>query len=414
MYHINRKLSMLLALVMSAFLVLPVCAMELHVDPTSEFCFSAEDFTSQPEDEGIFLTEVPSAHTASVYYGSRLLRAGDALPKDALNQLTLVADCVMPQEVKLGYYTISDQKAGSCKELKLSIMPKKNEPPVAEDSTLETYRNLANSGELKARDPENGNLTFTLAEAPKQGTVVVSEDGSFTYTPEKNKIGKDRFTFTVTDENGCTSAPATVSVTIKKPSDKELYTDMTQDPDAFEAMWLKDQGLFSGESVGGNLCFSPDSPVSRGEFLVMVMKLVDADADKTNVSSGFADELDTPLWMQPYIVSALNNGMITGAASENGVVFRPSASMTKAETAVMLQNILQLPAVESAAVFAPDEKAAIPVWAADAAAALSQAGLELQMDGEADPLTRRDAAQILYSVNALLERNDSKPFFWAQ
>lgn len=414
MYHINRKLSMLLALVMSVFLVLPVCAMELDVDPTSEFCFSAEDFTSLAEDEGIFLTEVPSKNVASVYYGSRLLRAGDALPKEALNQLTLVSECMTPQEVKLGYYTIADQKVSNSKELKLSIMPKKNEPPVAQDSTLETYRNIANAGELKVNDPDNGTLTYTIVDAPKRGAVEIAEDGTFTYTPEENKVGKDSFTFTVTDEAGNTSEPATVSILIKKPSEKTAYTDMANDPDAFEAMWLKEQGLFSGETIGGNLCFSPDAPVSRGEFLVMVMNMVDAEAAEDNMSSGFADELNTPLWMQPYIVSALNNGMITGASSDNGVVFRPSASMTKAETAVMLQNILQLPTVESTAVFAPEEKAAIPVWAADAAAALSQAGLELQMDGEADPLTRRDAAKILYGVNALLENEAAKTFFWVQ
>lgn len=414
MYHINRKLSMLLALVMSVLLVLPVCAMELDVDPTSEFCFSADDFTSLAEDEGIFLTEVPSKNVASVYYGSRLLRAGDALPKEALNQLTLVSDCMTPQEVKLGYYTIANQKASHSKELKLTLMPKKNEPPVAQDSTLETYRNIANTSELKASDPENGTLTYTIVEAPKRGTVELSEDGAFTYTPEENKVGKDSFTFTVTDEAGSTSDPATVSILIKKPSEKTAYTDMANDPDAFEAMWLKEQGLFSGETIGGNLCFSPDATVSRGEFLVMVMNMVDAKAAEDNMRSGFADELNTPLWMQPYIVSALNNGMITGASSDNGVVFRPSASMTKAETAVMLQNILQLPTVESTAVFAPEEKAAIPVWAADAAAALSQAGLELQMDGEADPLTRRDAAKILYGVNALLENEAAKTFFWVQ
>lgn len=414
MYHINRKLSMLLALVMSVLLVLPVCAMELDVDPTSEFCFSADDFTSLAEDDGIFLTEVPSKTVASVYYGNRLLRAGDALPKEALNQLTLVSDCITPQEVKLGYYTIADQKVSNSKELKLTIMPKKNEPPVAEDSTLETYRNIANSGELNASDPENDTLTYALVEAPKRGTVEISQDGAYTYTPEKNKIGKDSFTFNVTDEAGSTSEPATVSVIIKKPSEKTAYTDMNQDPDAFEAMWLREQGLFSGETIGGNLCFSPDAPVSRGEFLVMVMNMVDAEAAEAPMSSGFADELDTPLWMQPYIVSALNNGMITGASSENGIVFRPSASMTKAETAVMLQNILQLPTVESTTVFAADEKAAIPVWAVDAAAALSQAGLELQMDGEADPLTRRDAARILYGVGNLLENEAAKTFFWVQ
>jgi hypothetical protein len=46
-------------------------------------------------------------------------------------------------------------------------------------------------------------------------------------------------------------------------------------------MWLKEQGIFTGSTIGGNFCFSPDKSVSRGEFLVMVMNLVHAKADRT-------------------------------------------------------------------------------------------------------------------------------------
>ena len=312
------------------------------------------------------------------------------------------------------YCTIAEGAVTGSKALQLSILPKKNEPPTAEDSSLETYKNIANSGELSASDPEGGTLTYTLADAPKRGTVEFHGDGSFTYTPDENKVGKDSFTFTVTDDAGNTSEPAKVTIQIKKPTDKATYADLSGDADAFAAMWMKEEGLFSGSTIGGHLCFSPDETVSRGEFLVMVMKLVDADASSSQMTSGFADEAQTPGWLKPYLTAALRNGMISGIAAEDGVVFQAAADMTKAEAAVMLQNILQLPSSETQAVFSVQEGAVIPTWAAEAAAALSQAGFELEILSEHDPMTRRDAARLLYHVNQLMEHDAVSTFYWVQ
>ena len=409
-----KHIGLLAAVVMllAAVMTIPAAAQELTVPASTEFCFTADDFTQDGED-GIFLTAVPSSRIATVYYGERALRAGDALPKEALNQLTLHTDCVTQQDASVEYYTVSDGKITAAKALKLSILPKKNHPPTAENSSFETYKNIANTGELKASDPEGSELTYTLMDAPKRGDVELRADGTFTYTPKENKVGNDSFTFTVTDDAGNTSEPAKVSIKIKKPTDKAVYADMNGDPDAFAAMWMKDEGIFTGSIIGGNLCFSPDETVSRGEFLVMVMKLVDAEASESQMTSGFADEAMTPGWMQPYIVSALGNGMISGVSSEEGVVFRPAAALTKAEAAVMLQNILQLPASDTTPVFSQNADDTIPVWAAEAAAALSQAGIDVELTHGDDPISRRDVAKIFYHVSVLLQGEEASAFHWA-
>ena len=253
---------------------------------------------------------------------------------------------------------------------------------------------------------------MSVCDNLKRGTVELQADGTFTYTPNQNKVGKDSFTYTVTDPGGNTSEPAKISIEILKPTEAMAYTDMAGDGDAFEAMWLQEAGLFTGATVGGNLCFCPDEPVSRGEFLVMVMQLVDAEADTTGLTSGFSDEAATPVWMQPYIVSALGSGMISGVSSESGVVFRPEAEMTRAEAAVLLQNVLSLPAPTTETVWAEDE--ALPVWAADAAAAVSAAGLPLDLSAQAEVITRRDAAKLLYAVSQLLEGETLETFYWVQ
>ena len=107
----------------------------------------------------------------------------------------------------------------------IGIRGKENKAPTAEDSALETYKNLENTGKLKVSDPEGEQLTYTLVRQPKRGTVTISEDGSFTYTPKKNKVGVDSFTYTAADPAGNVSREATVTVTILKPSDTTQYTD---------------------------------------------------------------------------------------------------------------------------------------------------------------------------------------------
>ena len=410
---LKHTAALLALFVLAGSMTLPAAAQVRTVDPTAQFCFSQDDFTSAAAD-GIFLTSVPQETLATVRYGSRVLKAGDALPTEALGDLTLEAKCVTAQEVTIGYCTLSDGVLSGVQELKLSILPKEDQPPTAEDGSLETYKNIAGSGTLSAADPEGKPLTYNLVKEPKRGSVELHEDGTFTYTPDKNKVGKDSFTYTVTDSGGNTSEEAKISIEIRKPTDKATYADMDGDPDAFYAMWLKEAGLFTGATVGGNLCFEPEKTVSRGEFLVMVMKLVDAQADETGLTSGFSDEAATPVWLQPYIVSALGSGMISGVSSEDGVVFRPEAALSRAEAAVMLQNVLQLPAPTAKTVFSETDAEAVPVWAADATAALSAAGISLGDTAQADAITRREVAKLLYEVSNLIAGETLETFYWAQ
>lgn len=137
---------------------------------------------------------------------------------------------------------------------------------------------------------------------------------------------------------------------------------MSGDRDAFAAMWLKDKGLYTGRIIAGNLCFEPDASVSRSEFLIACMKLAGLEQSDEAISTGFADELDTPRWQQPYLAAAYQSGMISGTPTEEGLVFRPEENLSRAEAAVMLQKLLRLPG--DAVVFAPDEASAIPAWGA--------------------------------------------------
>ena len=152
-------------------------------------------------------------------------------------------------------------------------------------------------------------------------------------------------------------------------------------------------GLTGGRSIGGTLCYLPQETVSRAEFLVMAMELLDVPVDDTLQVSGFADADDAPAWLQPYLASAMRRGIVNGMVSERGLVFRPNEPVTAGQAAVMLQNMLELPV--SAAVSQTDA----PYWAASSMQALQEAGIPLAAADTS--VSRIEAARMLYRVSRL-------------
>ena len=400
-----RAAAILLALLL-------LCGSVFAAEPSDSsegvYCFQAEDFAPEGALNGIYVVSVPAA--CELRCGSRVIRSGDVLSEAALSTLTLHADA--DAAGTFVYRPISDAALQAEQRLDLSVFARKNSAPCCEDGTLETYKNIPNTGTLRAQDADGDRLTYQLVKAPKRGTVELREDGSFLYTPKENKVGKDSFVFTATDAAGNVSDEATVKIKIVKPTDKAMFEDVP-DELAYTAMWLKESGIYGGKTVSGHLCFEPEGTVSRGEFLVMTMKLLDISPDDAALTSGFADERTTPVWMRPYIVSAFRNGMISGVSMENGVLFRPEDALTRAESAVLLQNILRLPVPDLQTVFASEEDGeTVPVWAQEAVGALWEAGFTLCAETADKPITRGECAKLLYGLYRYLQSDAAPTFYW--
>ena len=336
-------------------LALPVCGAE--VDSGALYCFTEADF---PEEElaGICVTGLPGAEEGILRLGQRVIRPGDVLAADQLAQLTFQpAGREDDGEVTLTYLPVFARGIGPEASLTISIRGRENKAPVAEDHAAETYKNLPLEDKLKVRDPEGEAMTFALVRSPKRGQVEIREDGSFTYTPKKNKVGIDSFVYTATDASGKVSRETTVTVTIVKPTDAAQYTDTVGYDCRFAAEWMKNTGIFVGEKLDGNACFQPEAAVSRGEFLAMLVRTLEIPAQDTPVS-GFAD---APRWLQPYLNAALRAGLTAGLTQ--GQYDEP---ITGTEAAAMIRNALDVEVVETFAL--GEEK----LTRADAALALYQ------------------------------------------
>ena len=369
-------------------------ASALEVDSDSTYCFSPEDFSAEETLAGICIMGLPEAKTGTVMLGNRVLRPGDILTAEQLAQMTFMP--LQTQEDQLAqvtYLPIYDGRVAPSATMTISIRGKTNQAPVAEDSAIETYKNLPNKGNLKVTEPEGEKMVFTVTRQPKRGQVVVDEDGSFEYTPKKNKVGVDSFTYTATDPAGNVSREATVTIQIMKPSDATQYTDTAGSRCRFAAEWMKNTGLFVGEKIGGALCFHENKSVSRGEFLTMMVKALNIPVDEALSYTGYTDEV--PGWLKPYLAAAMRAGLTAGLPATESGVFGAYEAITGGEAAVMLNNAMDL-AVTTSSMDELNE--AEPQWAMAAVAAMNENGIMLSA---AQVLTRGQVAEILYRVSQM-------------
>lgn len=366
-----------------------VTAAEVDCDDT--YCFQSADFSPEEELAGICITGLPDSSTGTIMLGSRVLRPGDILTAEQLAQMTFVPLLTeTDQDAVVTYLPIYDDRVEKAAAMTISVRGKEDKAPIAVDSALETYKNLPNEGKLEVSDPEGQALTYTVTRQPKRGTVAVREDGSFLYTPKKNKVGTDSFTYTATDPAGHVSREATVTIEILKPSDATMYTDTVGTNCRFEAEWMRNTGLFVGEQVGGASCFQPEKAVSRGEFMTMLIKTLDISVDEDATYTGFTDEV--PNWLKPYLAAALRSGITVGWP--NGEVFGANEPITGTEAALLMQNALDLTVTTAAG---KDEESGIPTWAVTAMNAMADNGIALSTG----QLTRGEVAQLLYQVSQI-------------
>jgi len=389
-----------LVLVMTLLLGLGISAFAAEVDCDATYCFSADDFSPAEDLVGICITQLPDAQSGTVMLGSRVLQPGDILTAGQIAQMTFSPlRTEEDRDAVVTYLPIYDDRVEKSTTMTIAIRGKEDLAPVAEDFSLETYKNLPNQGTLKVSDPEGEALTYTLVRSPKRGEVTIDAKGCFVYTPKKNKVGVDSFTYTASDPAGNVSRVATVTVQILKPTDAKQYTDTIGHPCRFSAEWMRNTGLFVGEKIGGEECFRPEKEVSRGEFLAMVIKGLNIPVEDVSYNDLPAD---TPQWLKPYLVAALRSGLTEGLPADETGSFRADQPITGMEAAVILQNALDLSisqqTLEEMQTAATDSEDALPAWAVVSVTAMSENGIDLT-DNKA--LTRGQMAMALYQVSQI-------------
>ncbi len=122
------------------------------------------------------------------------------------------------------------------------------------------------------------------------------------------------------------------------------FTDV--DADAYYApyvSWASANGIVNGT---GNGTFSPDRDISREQMCVIFVRYL-RDYLKQDLSGYqasadiFADADEISSWAESEVALAQAMGLVQGSDSEEGMIFRPQASVTRAEAATITMRFDQ-------------------------------------------------------------------------
>ncbi|HEY7689037.1 MAG TPA: cadherin-like domain-containing protein, partial [Dongiaceae bacterium] len=141
-------------------------------------------------------------------------------------------------------YTVKDGSGGTATATVTVTVNPVNDAPVAVDDAVATDEDVAVSGSVLGNDsdPDGDLLTAALIDGPANGALQLNADGTYTYTPNANFNGLDKFTY-VANDGAADSKVATVLIAVLPVNDPPVAAD---DADA------TDEDVAVGGSVLGN------------------------------------------------------------------------------------------------------------------------------------------------------------------
>lgn len=378
----------------------------------NEVVFSADLFArglNLSRVESITVKSLPVVTDGELLLGSDRVAAGQTIAAENLGYLVF---CAAREEKLHSYFTFTVNQNPVELICNVYLLDAVNyTPTVSMASSLSlnvsTYKDLSAHGRLSAYDPDGDTLIFEIVSYPQNGVVRLSDVnmGTYVYTPFSGYAGSDSFSYVARDQYGNYSASATVNLRVETSGTSITYVDMKDSHDYAAALALTEAGIMSGTQVGSQYYFYPEKSVTRAEFLVMAMNAAGITEVPACYNTGFADDAEIPESMKGYVATAYAMKYISGSIEEGELKFLPNESITRAQAAVILCNIVGFEDVAVSPVFADGSE--IPAWASEAIYSLNAAGIMTTLDGyisASAKLTRAQTAGMLAAVMRYVEK----------
>ena len=182
------------------------------------------------------------------------------------------------------------------------------------------------------------------------------------------------------------------------PASVAKFTDVLPGAWYYDAVtFIANKGITSGTGEGK---YSPDATLTRGQFIVMLMRAYGIEAD-ANPTDNFSDAGNT--YYTGYLAAAKRLGISGGVGSN---MFAPGKQITRQEMFTLLYNTLKaIGKLPQGNVGKPlssfSDAGQIALWAKDAMALMSETGIIGGDGGKLSPTnatTRAEMAQVLYNL----------------
>lgn len=341
---------------------------------------------------GVTVTGLPGPEQGELVLEGVNVEPFEFISRDKISQMCFVSS---EDAVSASLTIIPRATDATAANLVISVLAAPDKPPEAQSASYETETNIAVSGYINASDPENGEMSVRVVRGPEGGTVRF--DGlAFVYTPYKDVSGDDSFTVRVMDSAHNFSEEAVVNVRVERVKVSFMYADMANNPSAYAAVKLRENGVMSGTQIGDKFFFSPNRMTTRGEFLVMLVASAGLEASmKPTVNTGLPNDVSIPSYLKPYVKKAVDEGIWSDRQP-----FVHDQIPTRAEAVVLVDRAADINDVKDFALSMAD-RYDIPDWALPSyrdLAAYRMLDLYDNMARPADALTNSYSADLIWQL----------------
>ncbi len=371
--------------------------------------FTSQDFMralNTSKIGSVTIKSLPPKEDGALTVAGGAVKEGQTVEGKSLDTL-----CFIPADksIKESYFTFSADDSLPIK-CNIFFIDKENYCPtlsLASDAslTVRTHKENSATGSLQAYDPDGDKLCFEIVSYPANGAVVLSdrESGHFTYTPTAGYTGADSFEYVARDFYGNYSASATVSVSVSEKQTSVVFSDI-DDCDVYNAaLTMAENSLMSGAVSDGVTQFDPDGSISRAEFVMCAMKAAGISSPAENLSDYFTDVSSLQKETRDYVNTAYKMGFVGGTDMDGKLCFMPDSNVTRAEAAVVINNIITSMKTVEAPIVRPvfADATSLPAWAKEAIYTVSNLGILKHENGYVSPdapVSRGDAALMLEAM----------------
>ena len=327
----------------------------------------------------ITVTKLPDFTEGVLTLGGSDVLEGQTISRENIKYIRLVPYPNRVGTIKFSFKNTDDTTRNSSIQCIVAVLESILFAPSANPINITTQKNIPVFKSMDGFDPDECAISYRIVKAPKNGLLEIIDDtaGNFIYRPNKNFTGNDSFVYQVEDEYGNLSNLATAQIKVTKAACDVKFTDLENHWAANSAIKAAAAGFIDVDLKDPDLKFEPDTPMTRAAFVEMVMRAAKLDKNLSEVyRTGFADDSDIPFRYKSYVTKAYELGVIKGIPTETGLYFDPNSKITRAEAAVIVNNILKIPAVSTVMmkpVFV--DAVFIPEWAESDIMALNSCGI---------------------------------------
>jgi uncharacterized repeat protein (TIGR01451 family)/gliding motility-associated-like protein len=278
---------------------------------TIEYTFTIKN-TGNVILNNLVLTDLKISATPFIISGSLLPGASTSIKK---TYVITAADIATHNVTNTAVVTATDpkgnpvtDKSGSNVDNDDPTVTSVSQPPIANNDKASTKQNFDVNIPILINDVAGSSpinpASVVIVTNPTHGTLTINPDGTVTYKPEPNYSGPDSFVYTVKDQNGLTSNPATVTIDVipskpvaiddvaktsfNTPVDINILLNDKEDGSPFQknSVEIIDKPLHGTIRVNadGTVTYTPFSGYTGTDTFTYRVK--DANGNWTNIATG--------------------------------------------------------------------------------------------------------------------------------